>query len=51
MTNKKTKITARKFQGDDQASWAVFIDNKPFVTGLTYSEVKYYKAKAAKIVE
>lgn len=41
------KITARKYQGDDMFSWAVFIDGVPFVTGLTKSEVPYYKKQAA----
>ena len=43
----KKRITARKHEGDDRASWAVFIDGKPFVTGLTQREVGHYKKKAA----
>ncbi len=42
------RISARKHGGDDEASWAVFIDNRPFVEGLTQREVGYYKAIAAK---
>jgi hypothetical protein len=40
-----TKVTARKFEGDDSASWAVFRSDKsrPVVTGLTKREVPYYK--------
>jgi hypothetical protein len=44
------KITARKHEGNDAASWAVFIDGKPFVTGLTQREVAHYKKKAADMV-
>lgn len=45
-----TKITARKYLGDDTHSWAVFINGTPFVTGLTRREVPYYKAQAAEIM-
>jgi hypothetical protein len=44
----KSRVTAKKYEGDDSHSWAVFIDGKPFVTGLTKSEVPYYKKVAAK---
>lgn len=37
--------------GDDRASWTVFIDGYPFVTGLTKSEVPYYKSEALKSLE
>lgn len=43
------KVTARKYGGDDQASWAVFLNGQPFVTGLTRREVPYYKKQAAKV--
>jgi hypothetical protein len=43
----KPKITAKKFGGDDAYSWAVFIDGRPAFTGLTRSEVPYYKKIAA----
>jgi hypothetical protein len=42
----KPKITAKKYGGDDSYSWAVFIDGRPFVTGLTRREVDHYKKKA-----
>lgn len=42
------RVSARKYQGDDYASWAVFIDGRPFVTGLTQTEVPYYKKQAYK---
>jgi hypothetical protein len=39
------KITARKWRGDDKGSWAIFVSNQsyPVVSGLTKSEVPYYK--------
>lgn len=40
------RVTARKYEGDDMYSWAVFIDGKPFVTGLGQTEVPYYKKRA-----
>lgn len=43
----KARITARKHEGDHAASWAVFIDGKPYVTGLYQREVGHYKKKAA----
>ncbi|ATS92410.1 hypothetical protein DLP05_038 [Stenotrophomonas phage vB_SmaS_DLP_5] len=42
------KITARKYGGNDEYSWAVFIDGRPFVTGLSKREVPHYKSVAAK---
>lgn len=46
------KVWARKWNGDDSHSWAVFIPGQaePFVSGLTYSEVNYYKTQAADIL-
>jgi len=43
------KITARKYEGDDAYSWAVFIDDNPFVKGLSKRETAYYKKLAAKV--
>jgi hypothetical protein len=43
----KPKITARKYMGDDAYSWAVFVNNRPVVTGLMRSQVAYYKKLAA----
>lgn len=45
-----SRVTARKHDGDDVNSWAVFIDGVPMVTGLTWREVPYYKKEAAKIL-
>lgn len=42
----KSRVTARKYMGDDAGSWAVFIDGRPYVTGLTKSEVPYYRKLA-----
>jgi hypothetical protein len=46
------KIRARKWNGDDSHSWAVFIpgQGEPFVSGLTRTEVNYYKTQAADIL-
>lgn len=48
---KAYRITARKYGGDDCHSWAVFIDSRPFVTGLGRGEVDYYKKQAIEHVE
>lgn len=48
MTDKTATITAAKYEGDCGACWAVFINGRPFVTGLTRSEVPYYKEQAFK---
>jgi hypothetical protein len=37
------KIYARKFGGDDAFSWAVFLDGKPTVSGLTREDLPHYK--------
>lgn len=42
------RITARKYMGDDQGSWAVFLNGRPMYTGLTRSEVPYYKRLVAR---
>lgn len=40
------RVTAKKYQGDDHWSWAVFIDNLPFVCGLSKDEIRYYRKRA-----
>lgn len=47
----KKRIRARKFEGDDLYSWAVFVDGHPGFTGLGKSEVAYYKKLARRIKE
>lgn len=42
----KRRVTTAKFMGDDRASWAVFIDGRTFVTGLTRRELPYWKQRA-----
>jgi len=37
--------------GNDAGSWAVFIDGRPMVTGLTRDEVPYYKKEAQAILD
>lgn len=39
----KRNITIRKYMGDDAYSWAVFVDGRPILTGLSRSEAQYYK--------
>lgn len=48
---KKNRITARKHLGDDSASWAVFTDGFPSFTGLTRSEVAYYRKLAQEALD
>ena len=40
------RVTSSKYQGDDHFSHAVFIDGRPYVTGLSKREVPYYKKQA-----
>jgi hypothetical protein len=40
------RVSARKWQGDDQYSWAVFIDGAPYISGLSRREVPFYKQQA-----
>lgn len=40
------KVTIRKYNGDDQYSWAVFTDGRiahPSLTGLNRSQARYYR--------
>lgn len=39
------RVTARKYMGDDRYSWAVFLDGRPIVTGLSRDEVRYWKRR------
>jgi hypothetical protein len=43
--SKPKRVTARKYMGDDEGSWAVFVDGHPAWKGLTRREVPYYKKK------
>lgn len=45
-----SKITARKYMGDDAYSWAVFVNGRVFVSGLSRSEVAHYKKVAAEMI-
>ena len=47
----KHKIASRKHGGDDNCSWAVFRNKKLFVTGLSKSEVPYYKRELLKLIK
>jgi hypothetical protein len=46
---RKKGITARKYMGDDRYSWAVFVHNRPVVTGLGRSEVDYHRQIIARL--
>lgn len=48
---KKLGITAKKYGGDDEYSWAVFLKGRPQMTGLSKSEVDYYKRQIANHLE
>lgn len=37
------RVTARKYQGDDAESWAVFLDGQPAYTGMNRRSVPYYR--------
>lgn len=45
--------TARKWDGDDAYSWAVFLKGKkmPIVSGLSHVEVAYYRERIEKECE
>lgn len=45
---KLPKVTARKHNGDDAYSWAVFRDDVRVFAGLCRSQVPYYKQQALK---
>lgn len=40
---KQFKITSKKYMGDDEYSWAVFVKGSPVMTGLGRREVDYTK--------
>jgi hypothetical protein len=37
------KVTISKYGGDDRYSWAVFVEKRPVVTGLSRDEARYHK--------
>ena len=43
--SRKQRVTARKYEGDDRYSWAVFLDGRPIITGLSQQEVPYWKKR------
>jgi hypothetical protein len=48
----KVKVTARKFEGDDACSWAIFRSDRaqPVITGLSRREVSYHKEQVEKMI-
>lgn len=39
-----TRVKIAKYMGDDAYSWAVFLDGRPVMTGLSRSEAQYRAA-------
>lgn len=37
------RVSIRKYQGDDYYSWAVFVDGKVVVSGLSRDEARYHQ--------
>jgi hypothetical protein len=38
-----TRVTIRKYEGNDVYSWAVFLDGRPVLTGLRRTEAQYHR--------
>lgn len=51
MKPKTPKVTSRKYEGDDLASWAIFVDGCPVMTGLTRPELPYYRAQVKEMIK
>ncbi len=47
---KEHRITSRKYMGDDEYSWAVFVAGRPMMTGLSKPEVLYYKRQLLQFI-
>lgn len=47
---KRSKITVGKYNGNDAYSWAVFVDDRPAVTGLSRAEVPYHRKAITELV-
>ena len=49
----KIKLTARKYEGDDKYSWAIFRSDQsqPVVSGLSKPEIPYYKRQIEQLIE
>ena len=47
------KVTARKYEGDDKYSWAIFRSDMrhPCYTGLSKPEVAHYKKLVEQMIE
>ena len=41
----KRRIAVKKYMGDDAYSWAVFVDGRPVVSGLSRSEARYHRGQ------
>ena len=47
----KRRITTRKVGGDDVYSWAVLVDERVVVSGLSRTEAAYHKRKITELYE
>lgn len=46
---KISRLTIRKYMGDDAYSWAVFLDGYPVATGCSRPEADYHKRAIAEL--
>ena len=44
----KVRITCKKYGGDDEYSWAVFLDGRPVMTGESKSGAAYHRDELRK---
>jgi hypothetical protein len=47
------RIIARKYNGDDSYSWAIFVEGQsyPIIAGLQKNEVPYYKKQVQELLK
>jgi len=45
----QTRITIRKYEGDDRYSWALFVDGRPAMTGMGHAQAQYERDQLRKI--
>lgn len=48
---RKPKITSSKYMGNDANSYAVFVDGRVFVSGISKREVAHYKQRAQQMID
>ena len=47
-TKTEKRVTMKKYQGDDLYSWAVFVDGRPVITGLSRHIASYERKQVIK---